>query len=207
MRCRSSLVKFSFAARWVPLALVLVFWHVTSTLAHVLQLCSTCRSGVVIMKATEGDPVNTQSRKNKRSKPLYSFEEARAMAQWMGFASKEEWDAHEFEGGRGSYQLPKDPDVVYSEEFVDWEDWLGVMLPFKEARAKSRSLGLETKEAYVEYVLEPQRQRNAQEWAFASLVRKMGGKRTGTRPSTRLPWQPDLYYKSEWQGWEDWLGQ
>eukprot|EP00930_Biecheleria_cincta_P078478 TRINITY_DN65965_c0_g1_i1.p1 TRINITY_DN65965_c0_g1~~TRINITY_DN65965_c0_g1_i1.p1 ORF type:complete len:137 (+),score=19.00 TRINITY_DN65965_c0_g1_i1:22-411(+) len=129
------------------------------------------------------------------------------MAQWMGFSSKEEWDSHEFEGGRGSYHLPKDPDVVYAEEFVDWEDWLGVMLPFVEARAKTRNLGFKTKQAYVEYVLEPQRQRNPQEWAFASLVHKMGGKRTGTHPSTRLPWQPDLYYKNGWQGWEDWLGQ
>jgi len=128
------------------------------------------------------------------------------MAQWMGFDSKEEWDTYEFEGGKGAYQLPQDPDVVYADEFIDWGDWLGLMLPFQEAREKTRDLAFQSQAEYEEYVLEPQRHTPSKERPFSSLLRAMGGKRSGSKPSTRLPWKPDLYYKDDWQGWADWLG-
>eukprot|EP00446_Apocalathium_sp_SHHI-4_P079316 CAMPEP_0177507382 /NCGR_PEP_ID=MMETSP0369-20130122/40461_1 /TAXON_ID=447022 ORGANISM="Scrippsiella hangoei-like, Strain SHHI-4" /NCGR_SAMPLE_ID=MMETSP0369 /ASSEMBLY_ACC=CAM_ASM_000364 /LENGTH=170 /DNA_ID=CAMNT_0018985417 /DNA_START=11 /DNA_END=523 /DNA_ORIENTATION=+ len=134
-------------------------------------------------------------------KPWCSFEEARVMAQWMGMSSKEEFLEYDCPG---CYHVPKDPDVVYADQFVDWGDFLGLLLPFEQAREKARDLGLQTKEQYAEYVLEPQPLMPAIEKPFSSHA--MGGKRTGLKTSTRLPWQPDLYYKEQWQGWEDWLG-
>lgn len=161
------------------------------------------RISAVIMGASDLPSANqTQVSKKK----MFSFEEARLMAQWMGFESKDEWDTYEPEGGGGVYRLPKDPDVVYAGEFVDWGDWLGLIFPFEEARQKVRSLSFNSKDQYEAYVLEPQRHTPSKDRAFSSLVEAMGGKRTGTMPSTRLPWKPDLYYKHQWQGWEDWLG-
>lgn len=136
------------------------------------------------------------------TKKLYSFAEARMMAQSMGFSSKEEWDEYSCPG---PYQLPKDADVVYADEFVDWGDWLGMCLPFEEARAKTRSLHFKSREEYSLLVIgKTTIQMQEEQERFHSHA--PGGKRTGVKEATRLPALPDLFYKSEWKGWEDWLG-
>ncbi|CAE8639440.1 unnamed protein product [Polarella glacialis] len=136
-----------------------------------------------------------------QSKRLYPFEEARMMAQSMGFSSKEEWDEYSCPG---AYQLPKNADEVYASEFVDWGDWLGIILPFAEARVKTRSLGFKCQEEYVLYATGDEAIPVASSGpVFHSHA--AGGKRTGVKPNSRLPALPDLFYK-EWKGWQDWLG-
>ena len=61
------------------------------------------------------------------------------MARSMGLSSKDEWDEY---ACPGAYRLPKDADVVWASEFKSWPDWLGLMLPFAEARALVRPFGL-----------------------------------------------------------------
>eukprot|EP00617_Octactis_speculum_P026799 CAMPEP_0185771214 /NCGR_PEP_ID=MMETSP1174-20130828/63712_1 /TAXON_ID=35687 /ORGANISM="Dictyocha speculum, Strain CCMP1381" /LENGTH=142 /DNA_ID=CAMNT_0028457001 /DNA_START=94 /DNA_END=519 /DNA_ORIENTATION=+ len=132
-------------------------------------------------------------------KKLYSFEEARMMAQCMGFTSKDEWDEYSCPG---AYQLPKDPDVLYSDQFVDWGDWLGVVLQFAEGREKTRSLKFKSEDEYYSFVNGKEPSPTSQETAFHKHA--AGGKRTGVRVATRLPARPDLKYKLEWRGWDDW---
>ena len=66
------------------------------------------------------------------------FGDARAMARSMGMSSREEWEEYSCPG---AYRLPNDPDVVWADDWKGWDDWLGVILPFAEARGVVRTLG------------------------------------------------------------------
>ncbi len=118
-----------------------------------------------------------------KSRRLYSFEEARRIARGHGFGSKEEFLDYMCPG---AYQIPKDADVVWAESWQGWEDFLGLTLTFSEGREVAHRLeGIETEEAYMALM------------------------KSKTIPdgdiSSRLPFRPDLMYKEQWQGWEDFL--
>ena len=66
---------------------------------------------------------------------LLPFEETRAPVRQMGFDTKEEYKF----GIKGPYFV-RDPDLVYEEDWRGWDDYLGCMLPFEEARVVSRSV-------------------------------------------------------------------
>ena len=66
---------------------------------------------------------------------LLPFEETRALVRQMGFDTKEEYKF----GIKGPYFV-RDPDLVYEEDWRGWDDYLGCMLPFEEARVVSRSV-------------------------------------------------------------------
>ena len=68
----------------------------------------------------------TSSTKSRR---LYNFEEARKIARGHGFNSKQEFLEYDCPG---AYQIPKDADVVWSEDWRGWDDFLGVPLSFEE---------------------------------------------------------------------------
>ena len=38
--------------------------------------------------------------------------------------------------------VPSDPEEMYKDDWTSWEDWLGVPLPFGEARALVRAMGM-----------------------------------------------------------------
>lgn len=118
---------------------------------------------------------------NKKRK-LYSFQEARKIARGYGFESKEEFIEYSCPG---AYQLPKDPETVWASEWTDWEDFLGICHTFAPGREIARSLNLASEEEYVQLFKEKKIE-------------------DGT-PASRLPYRPDLKYKAEWKGWEDWL--
>jgi hypothetical protein len=124
----------------------------------------------------------------RRRKKLYSFEEARRIARGHGFANRQEFLEYECPG---AYQLPKDPDDVWRDEWRGWDDWLGVPWTWEEGRALVRKrlfAGAATREAYED------------------LLRKDSSVRFDPDLS-RLPHRPDLYYKNDgWKGWDDWLG-
>lgn len=113
---------------------------------------------------------------------LYPFEEARKIARGHGFETQKEFLEYEC---AGAYQLPKNPDQVWSQEWKGWDDFLGTPLPFDEARQVSRLLRLSSKKEYLKLI--ESKTINDDELA------------------SRLPYRPDLRYKQEWCGWEDWL--
>eukprot|EP00316_Scyphosphaera_apsteinii_P003982 CAMPEP_0119338164 /NCGR_PEP_ID=MMETSP1333-20130426/95506_1 /TAXON_ID=418940 /ORGANISM="Scyphosphaera apsteinii, Strain RCC1455" /LENGTH=113 /DNA_ID=CAMNT_0007349379 /DNA_START=225 /DNA_END=563 /DNA_ORIENTATION=+ len=83
----------------------------------------------------------------KRYRKLLPFEEARRTVQGIGFTSKEEWDEWVSDGKSvpwlGPY-MPSQPDLMYEEEWRGWDDWLGLLLPFEEARCVAQQLNLKS---------------------------------------------------------------
>ena len=126
------------------------------------------------------------------------------MARAMGMSSREEWDDYDCPG---AYRLPKDPDVTWSAEWQGWEDWPGVTLPFAAAREVVRGLGLESEQQYAELrkAGADLERVSAEAWnsGHALKVRQAAA----AVDTGRLPARPDLVYREEWRGWEDWLGK
>ena len=74
---------------------------------------------------------NCSNRGKSKSRRLYSFDEARKIARGHGFSSKQEFLEYDC---AGAYQLPKDADVVWQDEWRGWDDFLGVPLTFEEVK-------------------------------------------------------------------------
>jgi hypothetical protein len=66
---------------------------------------------------------------NSKSRRLYTFDEARKVARGHGFDSKQEFLEYTCPG---AYQIPKDADVVWKEDWRGWDDFLGIPLSFQE---------------------------------------------------------------------------
>jgi hypothetical protein len=121
--------------------------------------------------------------KNNNKKALYSFSEARKVARGHGFSTKEEFLEYDCPG---AYQLPKNPQEVWSEDWQGWEDFLGICLDFEEGRKVARGLeNIETEEAYLDLFKEK--------------------KLNDDDIASRLPYRPDLKYKDRWISWDDFL--
>jgi hypothetical protein len=118
-----------------------------------------------------------------RAKAMYSFADARRIARNYQFTTKEEFLEYSCPG---AYQLPKNPDQVWADEWKGWDDWLGVTLDFEHGRQVARSLGLKSKEEYAE-LFQSKRIHDSEE-------------------ASRLPFLPDKVYKDQWQSWDDFLG-
>ncbi len=80
--------------------------------------------------------------------------------------------------------IPPYPNQVYSENWEDWADWLGTApRDFHEAREYAQSLGLNTRDEWVE-------------WTQA-----------GKLPRDIPKWPQNIYKGKGWVSWEDWLGR
>ena len=121
------------------------------------------------------------------------FAEALTVARSLNLANTKEWYAWCKEGRRPP-NVPSNPAKVYKDDgWEGWGHWLGTgnqgcrrssvpFLPFTEALAVARSLGLST----------------STEWQAWSK----GGER-----ATNVPSNPNTFYKDNgWQGWGHWLG-
>lgn len=125
-----------------------------------------------------------------RREEYQPFQEARAFVQSLGLKNTAQWVAY-LKSGRKPEDIPTRPDLTYASQWLSWGDWLGTGHEFKlrrerfwryrRARAYVRALGLNSVEAFHEYV--------------NSKVR-----------SKYIPKNPERYYK-EWAGWEDFLGE
>lgn len=97
----------------------------------------------------------------------------------LGLRSKEEWTDY-LEDGR-VYQnkyLPSRPDEMYANEWVSWEEFLGIMRPYEETRYMvQRVLRIKTMEEYKTFI-------NADPKRAEGL---------------RIPYKPDIVYKDK--GW------
>lgn len=114
---------------------------------------------------------------------MYPFQEARKIARGHGFESKQEFLEYDC---AGAYQLPKNADEVWREDWTDWDDFLGIPLNFEQGREVARTLQLQSQEEYLKMI----ESKTISEDEIAS----------------RLPYRPDLKHKQEWKSWEDWLG-
>ena len=127
----------------------------------------------------------------KKASKFAPFGQALTFAQSLGLASQKEWKAWCKEGMRPP-NVPADPDQAYKDGgWQGWGHWLGTgnqqarhkqFLPFDEALAVARSLGLASQYEW-------------QAWC-----------KEGMRPPN-VPSNPDSTYKDGgWQGWGHWLG-
>eukprot|EP00959_Pyramimonas_sp_CCMP1952_P212766 4451952-Pyramimonas_sp.AAC.1 len=81
-------------------------------------------------------------------KPRYlPFDEGRKWARAMGMDSVEEWEDWAYNSRRNPY-IPRDPEAAYPDQFVSWDDWLGIVhfMSFSDARKYVRSLKLKSME-------------------------------------------------------------
>ena len=126
---------------------------------------------------------------NLKTKLFLPFKEALVVARSLGLASKIEWHVWSKEGLRPA-NVPSLPNQVYKDHgWQGWGHWLGTgnqnskeFLPFAEALAVARSLGLASQK----------------EWKVWS--------KEGLRPAN-VPANPSRVYKDHgWQGWGHWLG-
>jgi hypothetical protein len=148
--------------------------------------------------ATACTPKNTKVMANSSSSSsssitkivssIYSFQEGRRIARGHGFESKDEFLEYSCPG---AYKLPENPHEVWGDEWKGWEDWLGICYDFEEGRRIARGLGMKTMPEYISF-----KTTTEQTNAIISI---------DDDPAGRLPLRPDLKYKAEWKGWEDWL--
>jgi hypothetical protein len=108
---------------------------------------------------------------------LIPYETVRRKVIGMGFYCKQDWDEHLQDGGFGPY-IPNYPDEMYVDDWVSWDEFLGLMRPHEDARqVVQQVLHLATIEDYTAFVEEDPKR--------ASYL--------------RMPWKPHLVYKNK--GW------
>ena len=112
-----------------------------------------------------------------RYRALLPYERARAKVIAMGFYSKEDWDDYVMDGKKDPY-LPNHPDEMYATEWTSWEEFLGLMRNYEDARTMVQHvLAVQTMEEYTRFI-ESDPQRAAQ---------------------LRLPLKPHIVYQGK--GW------
>ena len=117
-------------------------------------------------------------------KVKYSFKEARRITRKHGFYTPQEFYDYECPG---AYGIQKNVLESYKADWKGWDDFLGVPPSYQDGKSFLRDKGIFTMQEYMDYL-----QKN---------------KDDEDSVSSRLPSRPDLYYKSEWISWKDWLGK
>eukprot|EP00536_Pseudo-nitzschia_multiseries_P015747 jgi/Psemu1/312404/fgenesh1_kg.943_\ len=136
---------------------------------------------------------NATEKRNRRKRSLYSFSEARKIARGHGFSDREEFLEYDCPG---AYQLPKNADEVWAEDWTSWEDFLGITLKdFETAREVARTrVG----------VASTTRWKASTEAEYLDLFRTK--QIDDGDIASRLPYRPDLYFKNNgWVSWQDFL--
>lgn len=123
----------------------------------------------------------------KKYRRLVPYESARRTAMRLGLRSREEWeDIRQFgKAFHGAHSVSR-PDLMYAKEWVSWEEFLGVMRPYEEAkRIVQDDLGLSSMEEYIAFVKEDTRRAE----------------------DLRIPAKPEIVYRDKgWQGDDDFFG-
>ena len=108
-----------------------------------------------------------------------TFDECRKKARLMGHRCEADWR----EVGVPKYS-PSRPDDMFPDEWLGWDDFLGVRRPYEDARKLARTLGVRSELAWSAYAV-----------SFAPVLADL-----------RLPARPSLAYGDAFRGWDDWLG-
>lgn len=136
-------------------------------------------------KLPEVPAVRIRQNGNGHGIEFLPFEEARKFVRSLGLKGGTEWRTWA-KSGKRPLNIPASACTFYKGKWVNWGDWLGtgnlhnaelVFMPFEEARAIVRNLGLTNRAEY----------------------------RVWANTSRDIPKRPDHFYE-EWQGWGDWLG-
>lgn len=110
-----------------------------------------------------------------------SYAQASEAAQKLGLRGKKEYLSQ----GHLDPKLPRSPSTFYSEDWVDWYDFLGKVNPankyatYGEASEAAQKLGIKSSKEYVS---------------------------GGYRQDPKLPAAPYRYYVEDWADWYDFLG-
>ncbi len=115
------------------------------------------------------------------------FEEARKFVQKLGIKSQSEW-REALKSGKIPDDIPSTPSVSYVGDYLSWEDWLGTkpgwdgkFLTYKEALNFIKPLkNVKCKREWVDYS-------TSKDFPY------------------NLPSTPAGFYKSEWNGWGEFL--
>lgn len=114
-----------------------------------------------------------------RYQKLLPYEKARKRAMSLGLRSKDEWDEFVSNGKKehGPY-LPNHPEEMYANDWISWEEFLGCMRPYDQARFMVQNvLKLKDMDEYMTFIEED----------------------TQRAEGLRIPYIPDKVYKDK--GW------
>jgi hypothetical protein len=117
----------------------------------------------------------------ERYRRVLPYGRARQIAMSLGLRGKEDWDDHLEDGivFRGPY-LPTRPDEMYADDWVSWDEFLGVMRDYDDTRRIVQDvLQLRTMDEYRDFV--------------AADVKRAEG--------LRIPAMPEIVYND--RGWID----
>ena len=120
----------------------------------------------------------------KKYREAIPYETARARVISFGHRSKSDWDDAVSSGQLGQY-VPSYPDEMYAPEWVDWDEWLGIMRSYDDTKNLASMLGLKSLDEYLMFV-------------------KSDNKRA---EGLRIPVRPDIYYKDEWIDEDSFFGR
>lgn len=135
-----------------------------------------------------------------------SFDEARNIVHQHKLTSKAQFDTKYEQLFQRPYLVPKQPHNVYNE-WMGWKDFLGYekvtgridMTVLAEKRDEAH-------EQYREYKYRPFM--DAVKYVAQLNLRDYNDwlEWRSSYKHKDLPWRPDLFYKTEWQGWKVFLG-
>lgn len=110
-----------------------------------------------------------------RYRKLNPYEQVRKRVIGFGHRSKDDWDEAVQSGQLGGY-VPSHPDEMYAPEWVSWEEWLGLMRSYPDAKSLVAMLRIKNLDDYILFV-------------------RSDSKRA---EGLRIPVRPDIFYKDEW---------
>lgn len=134
------------------------------------------------------------------------FEEAKLLVQQHKLMSANEFNDQYDNLFKRPYPLPRNPPQTYKSEWKGWKDFLG----YEQANRNPISVLHEHKQQYHE------QQRELHYRPFMDAVKYVSTLHLKDyndwlewRSSYKhkdIPWRPDLFYRTEWQGWKVFLG-
>ena len=120
-----------------------------------------------------------------RYRKINPYEKVRTRVLGFGHRSKDDWDDAVSSGQLGQY-VPSYPDEMYAPEWISWEEWLGLMRSYDDAKNLATNiLGFSNLDNYLLFV-------------------KSNSKRA---EGLRIPVRPDKYYKDEWIDEDSFFGK
>ena len=120
-----------------------------------------------------------------RYRKLNPYERARTRVLGFGHRSKDDWDDAVSSGQLGQY-VPSYPDEMYAPEWVNWDEWLGLMKSYNDTKNLATNiLRLKSLDDYILFV-------------------RSDSKRA---EGLRIPVRPDIRYKDEWIDEESFFGK
>ena len=138
-------------------------------------------------KSEKDIPEKLPTSMNEQKSTFLSFEQAKEFIRSLNLKTERDWWDYASSGSKPS-NIPLTPWKVYSNEWLGFQDWIGVkkhiktkFLSFEQAKDYVRKLGL----------------KSAADWNKFRI--------SGKKPSN-IPSAPNNTYKKEWKGWGDWLG-